>query len=184
MSADPLLRAAQELARAAVDSSKETSVAVLRDSLDELRHLHGGVDKVLNAVSALADNNAVHSKAHTDALARVAAAVEAVGAGIADVRRSSRAQRIQWAMSNTTVGHFTYIYENFHTSSKDLVQLVLLSFNRGQGHVLDGAKFVPRLPPHEAAELYSQLINQLHGLLGEKPEVRRQADGKVIISLP
>lgn len=48
-----LRAAAEELAKVAVETSGATSLAAARDSVTELRHIHSGVDKLLDSVAQL-----------------------------------------------------------------------------------------------------------------------------------
>jgi len=93
-----LRRAAEELARVAVDTSTTTTLAALRDSVGELRSLNSNVGKTLEVANAAANAATAHTdslksaiarveQSHVDSVARLEAAIKAMDTA---ARRAAR----------------------------------------------------------------------------------------------
>ena len=98
-----LQKAAEELARIAVQESDNTIVATGKDTVAELRIIHGLLEKSLSASAAQAAAAAAAAKAHSEAVVK-AVADAAARAALLDlgVRKDARLQRLQWAINHVT----------------------------------------------------------------------------------
>lgn len=195
--------AAEELVKAALESSSTTSLAAARDSLVELRQIHGGTDILAGKVPRLlevVESAAVASKAQIGAIETSLVGLKAaIGEQAVVARILARTQSIQWALSNTALGSFIFykvepgssIYNSAQMSSQGLMVDILLHFNRGNGAVLPTAgcdvhcfSSDKTVVAKSQAEFNDKVVEQLHGLLGEKPVIRPAAEaGKYVISL-
>lgn len=198
-----LRAAAEQLAAAAIEASSSTALAAARESVVELRHIHSGVDKLLDGVDKLrvsVESTSAESKAH---VGRIEAALAGIKSAISEQattsRRLARTKSIQWALSHADIGEFRYyrVPEGGYVghsqgSSKDLVISILQCFNRGAGSyiprsTLDGMWFGDSdkaKSTKSVADFHAKLVEQLHTLLGEKPDIRPEAGEKHAIYLP
>ncbi|KAJ1620360.1 hypothetical protein T492DRAFT_847869 [Pavlovales sp. CCMP2436] len=169
MASPALIKAAEELARAALDESKATMALVEATTIS---------DKKDDAVLA---SNALVLKEFQ--LQRTSA------------RQDARIQRLQWGLSNSSIGSFNQNdgYGQWAKSSADVVTSTLLIFMAEKG-CLPGKMFlVPEGGTndyHQAAPfiledaLPKELYDQIHKLVGEKPNVVIQENGTNAYFMP
>jgi hypothetical protein len=203
MSANPAVRkAAEELVQSICEDTNAAAVSITRDSLNELKHLHGISDKIsANAaalVSLLDENSETLLQRHEKILSTL---TDLKGA----VVKSSRIQTLQWAITyvktsqpSEIVGIFDYIpvsppaghRPGNAQSSKALVQSILFTFLGGKGHFVTGCVGLGCYtnPSKEAivvaeAKFKQALSEQIKGLTGLETKYFPQPDGKIAIFL-
>ncbi|KXZ46602.1 hypothetical protein GPECTOR_42g813 [Gonium pectorale] len=152
--------AAQQLLEAAVKEATVEAIASSKDAIAELKHLHGGTDKLLALGQEL----------------------------LTAMKAQSRRQAIQAAMSlSTSVGFEYYIkdtgYRNYYSqkSRSEAVELllnVLRNALRGVNSWVPEGAAISESGSYNEAAFRTALSTALNGITGIQPLVEASQDGK------
>ena len=199
--AERLSAAAQELVKAAIDTTNTTSIALSKEAVAELKHIHSELKQTQTATQAGIKqaqssfdkiNNVLESK--LDALAATMTRAHAHAAA------QARVQALQWALQNAVTGEFDYYDADSRCmrKSSNTAKLVLQYAMKGQETILakgslirDGntnycrteAEKEQKLKPLRQ-EFCVALCEQLHGISGIKPTQVLNSEGRWVVGLP
>lgn len=183
--------AAEALARAALDEAVSATNAMSKDSIIELKNIQSSVDK-------LATSSHTSGKAILAAISSLEGEVSSVRGLLQNIRdneiSSAKRRSLQFGIANAKCGSFSYrsrVESNSKvTSSEDMVVQILMTFMKGQGRYIDG--FVgpqyrnnqwldEKQQEAEKTAFRTQVADQIHGLIGRKPSVNKEEDGRYTI---
>lgn len=197
-----LLKAAEELARVVVSESGSSSVAAGKEAVAELRSVLGVLDKLLLTVERSAATSETADKVRYDAMLKAVGDASARAAVFdANARKAARLQRLQWALDHcgnlksVPFEHYVMSSNGVHLTTSSLtsfltnMSLILYNFMKGKGtYVWDGYK---RNSYHDTADkpksnaaYHVDLVDYIHGLVGELPTIEKQSNGQFAIWLP
>ena len=153
-------KAAEELVQAICMDTSASAAAVSRESLNELRHIHGISDKInasINQSCAVSTSLVAGNEKVLSAVADLKGSNDKVLHALVDLKaavvNNTRLQALHWAITHVktskaeeTIGNFKYLPEYPLSShgqitlidSKELVLNILLSFIQDLGHIVAG----------------------------------------------
>jgi hypothetical protein len=177
-----LEEAAEALVRAAVSVSETASLAIGRDvakKLDKLDKLEGVSEDIVSLKeSSDAKLNMIHQDICNlkDEMAKVSQAL----------KTEAKVQRIQFAIDHVEKRqNIEYSHANNYKSIRELLTPVLWQFMQGFGYYLpDNAIFfnVGETNTEVGYEAFrSKVVTELHALLGKKPRLNKEANGKYAV---
>ena len=191
-----LKRAAEELVNAAIEETKTSSLATSQETLAELRHIHGIVDKLHHVFSLENDHSEKRHQAIVNALPDNEPLLSEFSKLNKTLLHGFRMQRLQWGIDHVQHGSFNYKPDpsSYHStaSSKEIVSTILLNFMQGSGVFICGFSLQTPVDYQQsaaskvasAAAFHRELIDQISKLIGETATVNQHADGRYAIALP
>ena len=205
MQASPaLVKAAEELARVALSESTSNSLSASKETVVELRHLHGIAATIKTATAAAA-------AAEAAALAAILKQLRDMEANAAarDLKQqtAARLQRLQWAITNAEHGSFEYYvqepaanpYNHYghqqqpvSTQSTAKVQNILLNAITGYGTRIGqknfsksvakkGQTYDSKVDLESVTAFHAALCEHIFNLTSELPVVSADDEGNFSI---
>ena len=152
------------------------------DTIAELRHIHAGVNKANKATadSSLAVVASIKELAASSA-ANKASIEELKGA----INQSSKIASLQWAFSNADLSKFEYYDSQGHyynqVQSGVLVRSILSWFIRGAGLYITTTAYIGQNDAAGKTAFQTKLVSTIHSLVGKKPRIDVESDGRAVI---
>uniref|UniRef100_A0A7S4JPE0 Uncharacterized protein n=1 Tax=Odontella aurita TaxID=265563 RepID=A0A7S4JPE0_9STRA len=185
-----LATAAEELVKAACVEVETTSLAIGRDSLEELKNIAFNSASLKNDFDDKIDTVNQNLAALKNEVGEVKSEVARLRS---DIGNLNKMQRLEWAYSNIgMIESFKYGETHrgqMHNNSVDLCRNILVSFRTGRGHYLPKDAAVNKVATDyylavsdETKILFrSKICEQLRALTGTMPRLAPQDDGRYII---
>jgi hypothetical protein len=190
-----LVEAAEALARAALSEAETSSLAVGRETVAGLIALKESIDQKFNTNNQKLETLGESISAE---LLKVTSEVQSLKHAI---EKQDKFQRISFGIQNSHVGSFKYrLFSQEDSYSKntaygreydsaDLVKSILLSFQKGWGYDpgrcavgIQNSGFQTRVNAEKAEEEFRiSIIDQIFSLIGTKPSITKEADGRYAI---
>jgi hypothetical protein len=180
-----LEEAAEALVRAAVSVSETASLAIGRDVAKKLDKLDK-LERVSEDIVSLKESsdtklNTIHQDICNlkDEMAKVSQAL----------KTEAKVQRIQFAIDhveNRQNGQYVFATSSVMRIREDLLTPILSSFMRGFGYNLPGNAYLYGVSSNQNNEkgyedFRSKVVTELHELLGKKPRLNKEANGKYAV---